>query len=136
MTLDTYLVFLNDVLTEFLDDIPLAAIQGLWFQHDGAPAHFCAPVRDWLGMEYPGRWIGRGGPVLWLPRSPDLTPLDFFGMGPSQGTGVSRRSDNTNGLSCSSACCLYFGGPRDAATCDDSHSTACSSLPRHARRTL
>ncbi|GBL81249.1 hypothetical protein AVEN_143577-1 [Araneus ventricosus] len=43
---------------------------------------------------------------------------------------------NTNGLSCSSACCLYFGGPRDAATCDDSHSTACSSLPRHARRTL
>ncbi|GBM68899.1 hypothetical protein AVEN_45675-1 [Araneus ventricosus] len=60
----------------------------------------------------------------------------FFPMGPSQGTGVSRRSDNTNGLRCSSACCLYFGGPRDAATCDDSHSTACSSLPRHARRTL
>ncbi|GBM12748.1 hypothetical protein AVEN_173710-1 [Araneus ventricosus] len=51
----------------------------------------------------------------------------FFPMGPSQGTGVSRRSDNTNGLSCSSACCLHFGGPRDAV---------CSSLPRHARRTL
>ncbi|GBM66430.1 hypothetical protein AVEN_186429-1 [Araneus ventricosus] len=62
--------------------------------------------------------------------------VGFFPMGPSQGTGVSRRSDNTNGLSCSSACCLYFGGPRDAATCDDSHSTACSSLPRHARQTL
>ncbi|GBM88486.1 hypothetical protein AVEN_269361-1 [Araneus ventricosus] len=87
-------------------------------------------------MECPDRWIGRGGPVLWPPRSPDLTPLDFFPMGPSQGTGVSRRSDNTNGLSCSSACCLYFGGPCDAATCDDSHSTVCSSLPRHARRTL
>ncbi|GBL73687.1 hypothetical protein AVEN_230681-1 [Araneus ventricosus] len=29
-------------------------------------------------MEYPGRWIGRGGPVLWPPRSPDLTSLDFF----------------------------------------------------------
>ncbi|GBM48740.1 hypothetical protein AVEN_193436-1 [Araneus ventricosus] len=60
----------------------------------------------------------------------------IFPMEPSQGTGVSRRSDNTNGLSCSSACCLCFGGPRDAETCDDSHSTACSSLPRHARRTL
>ncbi|GBN71329.1 hypothetical protein AVEN_145164-1 [Araneus ventricosus] len=62
--------------------------------------------------------------------------VGFFPMGPSQGTGVSRRSVNTYELSCSSACCLYFGGPRDAATCDDSHSTACSSLPRHARRTL
>ncbi|GBN49963.1 hypothetical protein AVEN_57838-1 [Araneus ventricosus] len=62
--------------------------------------------------------------------------VGFFPMGPSQGAGVLRRSDNTNGLSCSSACCLYFGGPRDAATCDESHSTACASLPRHARRTL
>ena len=24
------------------------------------------------------RWIGRGGPVAWPARSPDLTPLDFF----------------------------------------------------------
>ena len=24
------------------------------------------------------RWIGRGGPIPWPPRSPDLTPLDFF----------------------------------------------------------
>ena len=26
----------------------------------------------------PRRWIGRGGPTAWPPRSPDLTPLDFF----------------------------------------------------------
>jgi hypothetical protein len=25
-----------------------------------------------------GRWIGRGGPIALSPRSPDLTPLDFF----------------------------------------------------------
>jgi hypothetical protein len=24
------------------------------------------------------RWIGRGGSITWPPRSPDLTPLDFF----------------------------------------------------------
>ncbi|KOC59408.1 hypothetical protein WH47_11037, partial [Habropoda laboriosa] len=24
------------------------------------------------------RWIGRGGPVAWPPRSPDLNPLDYF----------------------------------------------------------
>ncbi|GFV57350.1 uncharacterized protein TNCV_3285781 [Trichonephila clavipes] len=62
--------------------------------------------------------------------------VGIFPMGPSQGTGVSRRSDNTNGPSCSYGCCLYFGGPCGAATCDDSHSAACSRLPRHARRTL
>lgn len=31
-----------------------------------------------LNMEYGDRWIGRGGPVNWPARSPDLTPLDFF----------------------------------------------------------
>ena len=24
------------------------------------------------------KWIGRGGPVAWPPRSPDLTPPDYF----------------------------------------------------------
>ncbi|GFX47518.1 uncharacterized protein TNCV_3015371 [Trichonephila clavipes] len=28
------MVFLNEVLTEFLDDISLAAIQRLWFHHE------------------------------------------------------------------------------------------------------
>ena len=30
------------------------------------------------GQELLARWIGRGGPIAWLPRSPDITPLDFF----------------------------------------------------------
>jgi hypothetical protein len=25
-----------------------------------------------------GTWLGRGGPIAWPPRSPDLTPLNFF----------------------------------------------------------
>ncbi|GFS67104.1 uncharacterized protein TNCV_3416041 [Trichonephila clavipes] len=28
---------------------------------DGAPAHFCASVRDWLDTAYPSHWIGSGG---------------------------------------------------------------------------
>ena len=32
-------------------------------------------------MRLPGRWVGRGGPTVWPPRSPDLTPLDFFARG-------------------------------------------------------
>lgn len=50
----------------------------LWFQQDGAPAHWSRLVRDYLDLVFPNRWIGRNGPWLWPPRSPDLTPLDFF----------------------------------------------------------
>lgn len=48
------------------------------FQQDGAPAHFARIVRQYLDLVFPNRWIGRSGPILWPPRSPDLTALDFF----------------------------------------------------------
>ena len=54
----------------------------MWYQHDGAPAHFSIAARQVLNNKYPNRWIGRGGPVPWPPRSPHLTPLDFFLCGP------------------------------------------------------
>jgi hypothetical protein len=47
-------------------------------QEDGALPHFCHPVRNHLVREMIGRLIGRGGPITWPPRSPDLTPWDFF----------------------------------------------------------
>jgi hypothetical protein len=50
----------------------------LRFQQDGAPPHWGLIVRECLDRVFPGRWIGRGGPVSWPPRSPDLTPPDFF----------------------------------------------------------
>jgi hypothetical protein len=28
-------------------------------------------------MHFPGRWVGRDGPIPWPPPSPDITPLDF-----------------------------------------------------------
>ncbi|GFU90024.1 uncharacterized protein TNCV_2439111 [Trichonephila clavipes] len=76
---NSFELFHNEVLTEFLDDIPLAATQRLWFQYDGAPALFCAPIRDWLDIAYPGRWIGRR--ILWPPRLLNLIPLYFFLLG-------------------------------------------------------
>lgn len=48
------------------------------FQQDGAPAHYKREVTDYLNATFPNRWIGRNGPIRWPPRSPDLTPLDFF----------------------------------------------------------
>ena len=50
----------------------------LIYQQDGAPAHFSRQVRQFLNAHFPGRWIGRGGPIAWPARSPDLNVLDFF----------------------------------------------------------
>jgi hypothetical protein len=49
-----------------------------FFQQDGAPPHYATEVRQFLDEQFPGHWIGRRGPVEWPPRSPDLTPLDFY----------------------------------------------------------
>ena len=35
-------------------------------------------MTDVLNERFPDAWIGRGGPIPWPPRSPDLSPLDFF----------------------------------------------------------
>ncbi|GBM23193.1 hypothetical protein AVEN_159875-1 [Araneus ventricosus] len=59
LTRHSYFVFHRDVLTDFLDDIPLEAKHCLWFQPDGASAYLSSPVRNMLDMEYPGHWIGR-----------------------------------------------------------------------------
>jgi len=48
------------------------------FQQDGAPRHWSSDVRRFLDATCPNRWIGRDGLTPWPPRSPDITPLDFF----------------------------------------------------------
>ena len=55
----------------------------LIFQQDGAPPHWSRQVRQFLNETLPNRWIGRQGAddlalFSWPPRSPDLTPCDFF----------------------------------------------------------
>ena len=52
--------------------------ENIWFQQDGAPAHYGVNVRQYLNETFFERWIGRRGTVEWAPRSPDLTPLDYF----------------------------------------------------------
>lgn len=53
------------------------------FQQDGAPPHYHTSVREFLNQRAPNRWIGRCSSnddvlLTWPPRSPDLTPCDFF----------------------------------------------------------
>lgn len=42
------------------------------------PPHFHCNMTRFLKHHLPGKWIGKGGPTLWSPRSLDLTPLDFI----------------------------------------------------------
>lgn len=77
----TYLTFLQHVLPDLLNVVPPRIRRVMWFQHDGAPAHYVRDVRNYLDITFPNRWIGRGGPVAWPARSPDLSPLDFFFWG-------------------------------------------------------
>ena len=59
----------------------LAQEPGVIFQQDGAPPHWGLRVRQSLDRQFPDQWIGRGGPIPWPARSPDVTPLDFFFWG-------------------------------------------------------
>lgn len=74
----------GDIYLQMLQTKAIPAIQELYqgeevyFQQDGAPPHFHRDVRNFLNISFPNKWIGRRGSVEYPPRSPDLTPLDFF----------------------------------------------------------
>lgn len=78
VTGEVYELFLRNELPGLLEDVPLAVRHDMYFQHDGHPAHFSLRVRNFLNEHFFNRWIGRGGPQAWPPRSPDLTPLDYY----------------------------------------------------------
>jgi hypothetical protein len=67
-------LYLNMLQNYAITRIP----QGYFLQQDGAPPHYANTVKAFLDQQFPGKWIGRRGPITWPPKSPDLTPLDFF----------------------------------------------------------
>ncbi|KAJ4435913.1 hypothetical protein ANN_18533 [Periplaneta americana] len=78
LTGQAYTNFLENTIPHVLEDTPLINRQHIHFLHDGAPAHFSRTARRYLDRRFPDRWIVRGGPIAWPPRSPDLNPLDFY----------------------------------------------------------
>ncbi|KAJ8897333.1 hypothetical protein PR048_002679 [Dryococelus australis] len=62
LNLDWYLAVLLHVLPELLKNIPHGTRQEMWLQHDCAPPHFGAHVREYLHTTFAGRWIACGGP--------------------------------------------------------------------------
>ena len=50
----------------------------LWFQQDGATAHTVQGVRDWLTDKFQERVISNKMDIKWPPKSPDMSPLDYW----------------------------------------------------------
>lgn len=75
---DAYLAFLQNDLNGLLEDVDLETRRRMILQNDGAPCHYARRVREYQNQAFPGRWIGRNGPIEWPARSPDLNPIDFF----------------------------------------------------------
>lgn len=76
-----YEILNQKIIEEFMDNLPLIEARNQYFQQDGAPPHNIRTVSELLNTNFGNNWIGSNGPVRWPPRSPDLTPLDFFFWG-------------------------------------------------------
>lgn len=75
---EIYADFIENTLDDLLENVPLA-LSTIIFQQDGHPAHTSIVARTILNRKFPNRWIGKYSNFQeWPPRSPDLTPLDFF----------------------------------------------------------
>lgn len=75
---ESYCNLLKNHLPLLLEELSLNVRKDMWFQQDGVPPHFSRATHTLLNEIFGDRWIGRGGPVQWPSRSPDLTPLDYF----------------------------------------------------------
>ena len=72
-----YVDFLSTRLREILEEVPVDIRLRMRFMHDGTPPHFSRVARQFLNRHFANKWIGRGGPIAWPARSPDLNSLDF-----------------------------------------------------------
>ena len=61
-----------------MENVPLHVRMNVWMQDDGAPPHCALCSRQVINEIFEEKWIGRGGPVDWPPRSPDLTSPYYF----------------------------------------------------------
>lgn len=62
LTGDVHARILQEVIPELLLNVPHNMMGIMWYQHDGAPAHFSRAAQQILNNRYPNKWIGRNGP--------------------------------------------------------------------------
>ena len=69
--------FLINIIPMYVFALYCFLVSYVWF----ARPHWVLRVRRSLDEHFPNRWIGRGGPIPWPARSPDVTLLDFIFWG-------------------------------------------------------
>lgn len=72
----------TEILEPFIAQLKKRELKKAWFQQDGASAHTARTSLQYLEEVFGNRIISRG---IWPPRSPDLTPLDFYLWGALKG---------------------------------------------------
>ncbi|CAK1592334.1 unnamed protein product [Parnassius mnemosyne] len=77
VTSQRYVAMIQDFFTPELQNFPGFNTR-TWFQQDGATAHTSNVAMPVVRQLFPNKVISRRGDIPWPPRSPDLTPMDFF----------------------------------------------------------
>ena len=77
LSAEYFLNLLNNQIEPALEEV-VRENQEVWFQLDGCPAHNARIVREHLQNAFNGNVIGPNQTICWPPRSPDLSPNDFF----------------------------------------------------------
>ena len=78
-----YLEMLNEedfpqLIAVFGHQFANGSFSPLWWAQDGAPAHTSVDVSTWMTEFFRHKIIALHHSNEWPPRSPDLTPCDFF----------------------------------------------------------
>lgn len=60
-----------------VDGDPLLILLPGYFKQDDASPHCSSVAHEYLGLVFPGRWIGRYIPLEWPCNPPDLMPCSF-----------------------------------------------------------
>ena len=76
-----YLDMLNQEIVSQLNIVCRNTFNRYWWVQDGAPAHRTLIVKERLLEIFQKRIIVLSHDIDWSPRSPDLTPCDYFCMG-------------------------------------------------------
>jgi hypothetical protein len=72
-----FTVSVQTITGQLLEDVPLATRQSVGTAWQGSCPNSSHDIMRYSDSHYPGPWIGRNGPVVWPPWSPDLTPFFY-----------------------------------------------------------
>ena len=63
LTGQVYAKFLQNVLPQFMKNVPLHVRMNMWMHHDGASPHYALCSRQVTNEIFDEKWIGQGSPV-------------------------------------------------------------------------